>query len=72
VTLYQDRDTYEFVAVKFDPPENEAGKFANILKECHLLLNFSYQIQYLPKYFFHGTSGGRRFLVMEYLKQSLA
>ena len=45
MTLYQDRDTKEFVAVKFDPPENEAANSAtNIIKECHLLRDYSNQI----------------------------
>jgi len=58
--LFENINTKEIVAVKFDPAEGNP----NVLTECLFLKEFTPQLSKSPEYKLHSTIGGRRFLVM--------
>ena len=65
--LFQDPSSKQDVAIKFDPVVGNP----NVLTECLFLREFSGKISSVPEYKCHSTIGGRRYLVMKYLEQSV-
>ena len=53
--------------MKFDPINGAP----NVLTECLFLREYSETLKTVPKYNIHSTLGGRRFLVMQYLPNSV-
>ena len=66
VCVYTEKATNIDHAVKFDAIGQNS-----VLNECLFLRDFSEKIEMVPKYKYHNTIGGRRFLIMNYLKNSV-
>ena len=67
VCIYEDTQTKEKFAVKFDPFEGNP----NVITECLFLKDYSENLTTVPKYKLHATTGGRRYLIMEFLQKSI-
>ena len=66
VCLYKDKEHEKHVAIKFDK-EGESL----ILEECLFLKEYYTQLKLAVRYYMHDTVKARRFMVMEYLEDSV-
>ena len=69
--IYRNTQTGEKVAVKFDPKNLPKDAPSSVLKECKYLKEYNGKLTYAPKYYAHTTINNRRFMIIQFLEQSV-